>query len=316
MTPRLHLGVNSCFAVKRWPEPERWLAIVAEDLRLDHCQVSLDLVDPLLDPAAAMAYAESVRRRAAQAGVTLHSTFSGLAGYSWSQLLHPDAAMRAAAARWYERAIEVTARMGAEGAGGYLGAFSVGDAADTARRTALLAELAERLAALTVFARERGLRFLMGENMAVPREFGHSIEEARALTGMGSPRGVPLLLCLDIGHPCALKTGTRSDDYRAWLAEPWPRTPVLHLQQTDRAGDRHWPFTPGHNAEGAVRAEAVLDALRRWDDADVYLFLEVIHPFEADDEAVLADLRASVSYWRAVLAAEQGSSPSLNASSS
>jgi hypothetical protein len=26
--PHLHLGINTCFAVKRWPGPEQWLTIV------------------------------------------------------------------------------------------------------------------------------------------------------------------------------------------------------------------------------------------------------------------------------------------------
>jgi hypothetical protein len=43
----------------------------------------------------------------------------------------------------------------------------------------------------------------------------------------------------------------------------------------------------------------VLDVLRSWpQDADVYLFLEAIHPFEADDNLVLDELRQSVAYWR------------------
>ena len=71
MPPRLHLGVNTCFAVKRWPEPERWIALVREDLGLDCCQVSLDLVDPLLDEAATASYAEEVRTRAATVDLEL-----------------------------------------------------------------------------------------------------------------------------------------------------------------------------------------------------------------------------------------------------
>jgi sugar phosphate isomerase/epimerase len=300
--PRLHLGINTCFAAKRWPEPEQWIAIVTEELGLRYCQLSLDMVDPLLDAAATSAYARQVRKRAVEAGLLVHSTFSGLAAYSWSQLLHPDAALRAAAVRWYERAITFSAELGAGGTGGHLGAFSVRDAADQARRQLLLAELGERIGALTLQTKQHGLRFLLCENMAVPREFGHTIEEAQALVGMAAPDGVPLVLCLDVGHPCALGTGTRSDDPLAWLAESWARTPVLHLQQTDHEGDRHWPFTPRHNAVGAIRADAVVEALRQWPAGDVYLFLEVIHPFEADEAAVLDDLRISVRHWREALA--------------
>ena len=75
-------------------------------------------------------------------------------------------------------------------------------------------------------------RIHLGVNtcMAVPREWGHTIDEARELTAMGAPEGVPIVLCLDIGHPCPLRTGTASDDPMTWLHVPWARTAVLHLR--------------------------------------------------------------------------------------
>jgi sugar phosphate isomerase/epimerase len=296
--PQLHLGINTCFAVKRWPEPERWISIVKEDLGLDCCQFSLDLVDPLLDEATTASYAETVRKCAAANNLFLHSTFTGLAAYSWSQLLHPDEAMRVAAMRWYERAIDFTARLGAHGTGGHLGALSVEDAENDVRKQALIQELKKRLMALSRYAAERGLQFLLFENMAVTREWGHSIEEAQELTGLVTG-GVPLILCLDIGHPCALHTGTASDDYLAWIAQSWPHTPVIHLQQTDRTGDHHWPFTAEYNSKGIIQVESVLKAISKWpDESDVFLFLEPIHPFEFDDALVLRELQESVEYWR------------------
>ena len=219
--------------------------------------------------------------------------------YSWSQLLHPGEAMREAAMRWYERAIDFTARLGALGTGGHIGALSVQDAADDPRRQALIGELRERLAALSRYAARQGLQFLLFENMAVSREWGHSIEEASSLTSLEVPGAVPILLCLDVGHPCALHTGTSNDDYLAWLAHSWPRKPVIHLQQTDRTGDHHWPFTPEYNSKGVVSAESILETIKQWPgDSDVYLFLEPIHPFEADDASVLHDLQQSVQYWQ------------------
>jgi len=302
--PRLHLGINTCFAVKRWPEPEQWLAIVQQELGLDCCQFSLDLVDPMLDEAVTAAYAGTVRANAAARGILLHSTFTGLAAYSWSQLLHPGEAMREAAMRWYERAIDFTARLGALGTGGHIGALSVQDAADDPRRQALIGELRERLAALSRYAARQGLQFLLFENMAVSREWGHSIEEASSLTSLEVPGAVPILLCLDVGHPCALHTGTSNDDYLAWLAHSWPRKPVIHLQQTDRTGDHHWPFTPEYNKQGIVSAGSILETIKHWSgDSDVFLFLEPIHPLEADDASVLHDLQQSVQYWQEAMQA-------------
>ena len=297
--PQLHLGINTCFAVKRWPEPERCLTIVQKELGLDCCQFSLDLVDPLLNEIAMDYYADRVRAYAQAHSIFIHSTFTGLAAYSWSQLLHPDEVMREAAMQWYKRAIDFTARLGALGTGGHIGALSVQDARDAVRKRSLISELRERLISLSHYAAGKGLQFLLFENMAVSREWGHSIEEAQSLANLDVQGGVPLVLCLDVGHPCALHTGTVSDHYLAWFAQPWPHTPVVHLQQTDRTGDHHWPFTRAYNEQGIVRAESVLQAVQQWpDDSDVYLFLEPIHPFETGDSLVLHDLRQSVQYWQ------------------
>jgi sugar phosphate isomerase/epimerase len=299
---RLHLGINNCFAVKRWPEPEQWVRIVKHELGLDRCQFSFDLVDPLLDEATTMAYADAVRELAADSNLFIHSTFTGLAAYSWSQLLHPHLSMREAATHWYERAIDFTARLGATSMGGHIGAFSVQDVMNQERKQILLHELQERLSALSHYAARQGLSHLLFENMAVTREWGHSIEEAQWLTNLYTGSSVPLVLCLDVGHPCALHTGTASDDYLAWFARPWPHLPIVHLQQTDRTGDHHWPFTRDYNGRGMIRAESILQAIEPWLMAgDVFLFLEPIHPFETDDNMVLDELRESVEYWRKAL---------------
>ena len=51
-----------------------------------------------------------------------------------------------------------------------------------------------------------------------------------------------------------------------------------------------------------IRAEYIIEAIQPWLMlGDVYLFLEPIHPFEADDNLVLNDLRESVEYWREAL---------------
>lgn len=307
MCPQIHLGINTCFAVKRWPEPHCWVPIITDELGLNSCQLSLDLVDPLLDEEATVAYADAVREEASARGLFVHSTFTGLAAYSSNHLLHPEASMRAAAMRWYERAIDFSMRVGAKGTGGHLGAFSVHDAKDPERIQLLVRELHTRLGSLACYAAGRGLQFLLFENMAVTREWGHTIEQAKNLAGISVETGVPLILCLDIGHPGALRTGSASDDYLSWLRQEWPYPPVIHLQQSDRTGDHHWPFTQEHNRQGIIRAESVLEIVRSWHAAeDVYLFLEPIHPFEAQDSEVLQDLRESVQYWREALDSRAG----------
>jgi len=305
LTPTVHLGVNTCFAVKRWPEPARWAELVAGTLGLDECQLTLDLLDPALEGRFGVAYAESVRRAAADAKVAVHSVFTGLGAYATNLLLHPDAGLREAATGWFERAIDVAAAAGSPGVGGYLGALSAVDAADADRRRALLGELAERLHRLADRAAASGLEFLLMENMSVRRELGSVIEEAHLLEAMTAGSAVPWVLCLDVGHPCALASGTASDDPLAWLAEQWRHPPVLQLQQANADGDHHWPFTAETNAVGSVDAAAVASALDDVAAEELHLFLEVVHRPEVDDAVVLADLRASVDHWRQTLSKER-----------
>ena len=42
----MDVGVNLCFAIKRWPEPEQWARIVADELGVASVQFTMDLIDP------------------------------------------------------------------------------------------------------------------------------------------------------------------------------------------------------------------------------------------------------------------------------
>ena len=39
------LGINTCFALKRWPRPADWASVVRNDLGLEFVELSLDLID-------------------------------------------------------------------------------------------------------------------------------------------------------------------------------------------------------------------------------------------------------------------------------
>jgi sugar phosphate isomerase/epimerase len=296
------LGINTCFAVKRWPRPEEWARIAADELGLDLVQHSLDLVDLDAGEAAVAAQAAEVRGACDAAGLELSSTFTGLIAYSTSLLLHPDPPARRRAGDWYERVIAFSALAGARRAGGHVGSLSTADHGDPARRDGLLEGLADMLHALATTARTAGLDALLIENMACARE-PSTIGEIERLISTGGRAHVPIELCLDVGHQCVPGTSGDDRDPYAWLRRLGSRAPVVHLQQSDGEGDHHWPFTPEYNARGRIDAARVLDAIEASGAAEVELILEVIPPFEQDDRLVLADLRASVAHWRDALRA-------------
>jgi D-erythrulose 1-phosphate 3-epimerase len=297
---RVQLGINTCFAVKRWPRPEDWAPVVRDRLGLEVVQHSLDLDESppaWLDPVAAGA---RVRTIAGRHGLLLHSTFTGLAAYSRNLLLHPEAPARAAAVAAFGDAIRLTAAMGGVATGGHVGAFAVGDWTDPGRRATRWRDLQSLLASLAAEAGAAGLEYLMVENLAAAREPSTMAMIRDLLTG-GDDASVPIRLCLDVGHMCAPGTSGDDRDPYAWLRRLGRAAPVVQLQQSDAAGDHHWPFTAERNAAGRIDADRVLAALGEGGADESVLVLEVIPPFEQDDAAVIDDLAESVAYWREAL---------------
>lgn len=296
---RLQLGINTCFAVKRWPRPEDWAPLVRDRLGLRLVQHSLDLVD-LGSSASRDAQAGALRTVTADHGLELHSTFTGLAAYSANLLLAPDEDQRQAALAWYREAIGFTAQVGGRATGGHVGSFSVPDWIDAARRGELWAGLAASLADLASDASAAGLEYLLVENLAVAREPSTMAMIAQLLDPGGDDR-VPIRLCLDVGHMCVPETSRPNRDPYAWLRALGTSAPVVQLQQSDADGDHHWPFTAHYNAIGRISADRVIDALEEGGVDESALVLEVIPPFEQEDQSVLDDLEESVEYWRAAL---------------
>jgi D-erythrulose 1-phosphate 3-epimerase len=296
------LGINTCFAVKRWPTPDEWAAVVREELRMDLVQHSLDLVELGVPDELLHDQAGDVARACRAGDLTLDSTFTGLAAYSSSLLLHPDERLRAQARQWYARVMRFSAAAGARFAGGHVGAFSVAQWRQPPAREAGWRALERELGELAGGALDLGLEGLYVENMAVARE-PSTMAQVERLCSPGDAEHVPVLLCLDVGHQCVPGARGEERDPYAWLRRFGPRLGAVHIQQSDESGDHHWPFTEARNREGRIDAARVLDTLRASGAQHVKLFLEVIPPFEQDDEEVLRELRASAQYWREALAA-------------
>lgn len=294
--PAYTLSINTAFAVKRWPEPERWASLVSS-LGVRSVQHTLDLTD--LDGSAGYveAQAEAVRAACHNHGLKLHSTFTGLAAYSSNLLLHPEQRGRERAEEWYRRAIDFSSGAGAGSTGGHVGAFSVSDWQTEGRRELLNQQLRAVLQRLAEYAGERGLTSFLVENMAASRE-PSTMEWMTSLMTDGDGGHVPVRLCLDVGHQCVAGTSGAERDPYEWLERMGSVAPVVHLQQSDGQADHHWPFTEITNAKGRIRGEDVLAALDRSGAQEVALVLEVVPSFEADDDSVLADIAQSVEYWK------------------
>lgn len=291
---QLRLGIDNCFAVKRWPRTSDWGPIVRDQLGLRLIQHTFDLIDLGVDDPRLL------RQDLADLGLELHSTFTGLAAYSSNLLLHPSPEARRASEAWYGAAIAWTAAAGGRATGGHVGAFSVADWTDIGARRERWSDLRASLERLAGEARTAGLDHLLVENLAAARE-PSTMSMIRDLVIDGDSHHVPIRLCLDVGHMCVPGTGGPERDPYAWLATMGALATVVQLQQSDTGGDHHWPFTAARNSEGRIDADRTIDALGEGGVESCALVLEVIPAFEQPDDEVLDDLVASVDYWREAL---------------
>jgi sugar phosphate isomerase/epimerase len=297
---RARLGINTCFALKRWPRPDDWAAVVRDDLGLEIVELSLDLVEGLDAPAERHRSAELTRAALSRHGLRAETTFTGLAAYGLNLLMHPDAERRSAALRWYRTVVDVTAQLGALACGGHVGTMSVPDWSDPTQRSERWSDLRRDLLELAGHARDAGLDHLLVENLVAVRE-PSTMAAVEELLTEGDAAHVPVRLCLDVGHQCVPGTEGDERDPYAWLRHFGSRLGEVQLQQSDALGDHHWPFTPERNAAGRIVPGRVLDTLAASGAEDVLLVLEVIPAWEEDDGQVLDGLLSSVELWKSAL---------------
>jgi D-erythrulose 1-phosphate 3-epimerase len=299
------LGVNTCFAVKRWPEPLEWARIVREELNLDLAQLCLDLVDVHVPDEALKSQAADVRDACKEYDLQLDSTFTGLAAYSANVLLDPRREVRSRWEEWFRRVMTFTAWAGGRFTGGHVGAFTVSDWNRADVRQAGWRELKTTLARLAEHAKVAGLGGLYVEGMAVARE-PSVMSQMEDLLAAGDESHAPIALCLDVGHQCVRGTDGQERDPYAWLERFRSRVGCLHVQQSDAEYDHHWPFTERFNSAGRIDPARILDVLGVSAPGEVKLFLEIISPFEEEDDQVLADLVQSARCWQTAI---DGGSP-------
>lgn len=291
---KMYLGLNLSWAVKRWPMPDEWAEIVA-GLDVKYVQFSFDLLDPRSLPTTVEHMAALILNALKKYGVVIHSTFTGLAAYSFNLLAHPDPVMRFDALDWYMRAVDFTAKIGVKATGGHIAAKSVKDYNDPKRRTYVDNSLVENVKTLRRYAQSKGLEAILWEPMPVPRETPWTMSETEEiLVKANEGLGAPVLLNIDLGHQCTLQ-GLEADPYE-WLKRFAPKSPAIHIQQTDGKGDRHWPFTEQFNKIGIIKPDKMVEAIETSGAKEVYLFLEYIPAFEYPDDKVLQELTESVKY--------------------
>jgi sugar phosphate isomerase/epimerase len=293
----LQLGINNCFAVKRWPQPEIWAEMIREDFGLSIVQHSLDLSLFGLSESDLSISASRIQKACADHNLTVHSLFTGLTAYSSNLLLSDQEAEHAYWLDWYKKAVRYAGMIGAKMVGGHIGAFSVQSYADPEAKAKGLKRLIHDLAEIGQIGKDEGLDSILIEPMPVARELTSTISETEKLIAeinCNSP--LPYTICLDTGHQCASGNSFYDRELSNWIRHFGNLVEVIHLQQNDGCVDSHLPFTAEHNKNGVVRPDKVIHGTRNLDSC-VFIF-EVIHPAEYPDHLVIEEIYQSIQHWK------------------
>ena len=296
---KAHLGINTGFALNRFPRPETWARIVREDLGLRRIQLTADVFGAHHSGDIQQEMVERIRAACGEFDIWVQTAFTG-AYTRVNHLMHPDEGIRRFWFDWLKRFFDVAAALGAEGAGSHAGILSVEDERDPERRAERVSCAVGLWQQLSEHAAEAGLDYLIYEPMSIPRELGETIDKAREFReAVQAGSHLPFLYCLDVDHGDVASEDPRDTDPYAWLEKLGAHAPVVHVKQslTDKGG--HYPFTEQYNRQGRVWPEKVLAGLEKGGAKDVTLLLEISHrermPF---DQQVVSDLVESVRFWR------------------
>jgi sugar phosphate isomerase/epimerase len=300
----IHLGVNNCFAIGRFPEPEEWLRVVKDELGLDRVQFCYDLLDPvIIEDEIFKGKCKYIKRLADEMGVVIDTGITGEAVHKFNCLLDPDPGLRRCYLRWFEKMVRAGSLLGVEASGIYLGTLSQKDQENPARRSYLTEVLLDEITYLTYVAKEVGQSFFLWEPMSIPREIPCTIEETKdVMERVNRSSHVPVRLCLDVGHGYIRSSDPRDRDPYAWLQELVYLSPYIHMQQTDGKTSRHWPFTEEYNKLGVIVPEKVFEIIEKAGVDKVVFVFEFFYAAHAiPDESAVDNLKKSVEYWQEAL---------------
>jgi sugar phosphate isomerase/epimerase len=297
------IGINLCFAVKRYLEPEAWARFVREELDLTMVQFTFDLADPWWPDRERGEIVGKIRAAANSWGLTIHSAFVGLAHYVPGGLLDPDPTARRIAETWWHRAVDMAAALGVSAVGGPLGAMSVQDAANPAHAERRYGELLASLDSIGEHVRRNGLDHLLIEPTPIRREIPHTVEQCHRLATDLTGLGVPFGFALDTGHTVHEPLYGPQASAAEWIDGLGGHIRLVHLDNTDRQGDPHWGWP---HPLGRFDVAAFARQLQGSGLADLPVVLEVYPRFEDDDDEVRAVLISSVDHCRTHFATVSG----------
>lgn len=201
--PKIYLGVDNCFASKRWTAPHEWMDVISS-LGLYYVEASADTeCDPLYMGKDYMKrWSENVLAASEKTGVKVANLYSGHGTYATLGLAHTDPEVRRRfLVEWLEPMCDTAASIGV-GLGFFCHAFSDSVLQSPERYHEFLDNLYSSLAQLAKYASECGCQPIGVEQMYSPHQVPWTVDGASTLIREVVARSgnSPFYITVDVGH--------------------------------------------------------------------------------------------------------------------
>jgi D-erythrulose 1-phosphate 3-epimerase len=298
----LKLGIDICFAVKRWPEASEWLDLVKNTLQLDIVEFDSDFLDPLyLDDIVALNIASEIKELARKKEVQIHNYFTGEMTHNINMFTDPDERIAGFGKLWFEKALRLTTELGAKGVGSHFGTIPASAINDKKEYGYYIDKKIDTIIYLSEIAYNEGHKILMLEQMYSPAEPPYTIKQTyNMLERINKSSKLFVSPVIDLGHSCCQNFDHSEEDRNPynWLREFGSICEVIHIQQATSEVSNHWPFTKEYNEKGIIKPEKVIQSIQKSGSKEIYLMLEVFFPLRANNEQVLNSMIETVNYWK------------------
>jgi D-erythrulose 1-phosphate 3-epimerase len=296
------LGVDNCFAVKRWPEAIDWAKIVKNDLKLNIIEYDSDFLDPLfISQDNAIKTAKNIGEIAKKEGLFIHNYFTGEMTHCVNLISHPDKKIRKDGLEWIKRAMKIATAMDAKGIGGHFDTIPSKICADSRKYKYYIDYLIDNFIYFSELAYLEKHEILMLEQMYSPYEVPYTLKQTHEiLERINTKSRILVSPVIDLGHACCqnFDHSPGDNDPYMWLKEFASIVEVVHLQQTTMLESNHWPFTKKYNELGIIEPNRVLNALEHSTKKEIYLIFEIFFSINQTDKQVIDSMIETVNFWK------------------
>ena len=295
---KINLGLHLGFATTRYNDPKIWTDIVRNELDIEYVQFVSDLLNPSLPNSIINDEVKKINFYTKKNNIKIKHTMTSP---RYNYLGHHNKNISNYWGIWLKKFINISAKLGAEGAGSLLGVLSF----DDLKKNFLYSKkkIINGWVDLSRYAKKKGLKYLIWEPMSVKRELGDTINSVKKLhLELNANAHLPILLNLDVDH--GNNSSKNRDDFNPYkyIQKFGHLSPAIHLKQKTRDIFSHKPFIKKYNKVGIIKPKKIINYLKKLSIDEITLYFEFsFREREPYDSGAIKDIKESISYWRKYL---------------